>query len=217
MKRISLNSKDQKIWFVSDLHLGHNKPFILGPRNYNNINEAIDHQWQMMNEHIGPNDVVFNLGDAVIGAYDKSLEYAKRVVHMPCKHQYFIWGNHNAGIQQIYDDCRAQLDLLADDIEIYPLNYTNSPFTFLGHYAEVWIDDVMCVLTHYPIASWNRIGKGAYNIHGHCHRNLKEDMSIKRLDVGWEWKRRPVEWNEIVRELSPRKGIAPDHHGKEDV
>ena len=213
MKRISLNSKDQKIWFVSDLHLGHNKPFILGPRNYSSINEAIDHQWQMMNEHIGPNDIVFNLGDVVIGAYDKSLEYAKRVVHMPCKHQYFIWGNHNAGVQALYDDCRKQLDLLEDDIEIYPLNYPSSPFTFIGHYAEVWIDDVMCVLTHYPIASWNRIGKGAYNIHGHCHRNLKEDLSIKRIDVGWEWKRRPVEWNEIVRELSPRKGFAPDHHG----
>jgi len=166
VKRISLNSKDQKIWFVSDLHLGHNKPFILGPRNYSSINEAIDHQWQMMNEHI---------------------------------------------VQALYDDCRKQLDLLEDDIEIYPLNYPSSPFVFLGHYAEVWIDDVMCVLTHYPIASWNRIGKGAYNIHGHCHRNLKEDLSIKRLDVGWEWKRRPVEWNEIVRELSPRKGFAPDH------
>lgn len=86
MKRISLNSKDQKIWFVSDLHLGHNKPFILGPRNYSSINEAIDHQWQMMNEHIGPNDIVFNLGDAVIGAYDKSLEYAKRVVQIGRAH-----------------------------------------------------------------------------------------------------------------------------------
>jgi len=177
----------------------------------------MDHQWKMVNEYIGPDDIVFNLGDAVIGAFENTMTYAKRIVTIPCKHHYYIWGNHNAGMQQLYDDCRKQLDLLADDIEIYPLNYPHTPFTFLGHYAEVWIDDVMSVLTHYPIASWNRIGKGAYNIHGHCHRNLKEDISLKRLDVGWEWKRRPVEWNEIVRELSPRKGIAPDHHGKEDV
>ena len=217
MKRISLNSKDQKIWFIADLHLGHNKPFILGPRQYGNINEALDHQWKMINEHIGSEDIVFNLGDAVIGAFGNTMEYAKRVVHIPCKNQYYIWGNHNAGMQGLYDDYRGHLGLLADDIEMYPIKYPNSPFTFLGHYAEIWIDDVMCVLTHYPIASWNGIGKGAYNIHGHCHRNLKEETSLKRLDVGWEWKRRPVEWNEIVRELSPRKGISPDHHGKEDL
>jgi len=217
VKRISLNSKDQKIWFIADLHLGHNKPFILGPRQYGNINEALDHQWKMINEHIGSEDIVFNLGDAVIGAFGNTMEYAKRVVHIPCKNQYYIWGNHNAGMQGLYDDYRGHLGLLADDIEMYPIKYPNSPFTFLGHYAEIWIDDVMCVLTHYPIASWNGIGKGAYNIHGHCHRNLKEETSLKRLDVGWEWKRRPVEWNEIVRELSPRKGISPDHHGKEDL
>lgn len=215
MKKISLKSSDQKIWFVSDLHLGHDKPFILGPRKYTNISEAYSHTHQMLNEHIGPNDIVFNLGDAVIGAGANSLDYAKRIVYLPCKHQYFIWGNHNAGIQQIYDDCRKDIGLLADDIEIYPLTYPNSSFTFLGHYAEITIDGRVVVLTHYPIASWNHISKGAYHIHGHCHRNLKEDTTLQRLDVGWEWKRRPVEWNEIVRELSPRNTVAPDHHGKD--
>ena len=214
MKKISLKSSDQKIWFVSDLHLGHDKPFILGPRNYQNINEAYTHTHQMIQEYVGPNDILFNLGDMVIGARENSLSYAQRVVHYPCKHQYFIWGNHNAGIQQMYDDCRNDLGLLSDDIEIYPLNYPNSPFTFLGHYAEVSIDGRTVVLTHYPIASWNHISKGAYHIHGHCHRNLKEDTTLQRLDVGWEWRRRPVEWNEIVRELSPRSTVAPDHHGE---
>ena len=216
MKRISLNTSEQKVWFVSDLHLGHNRPFILGPRNYKDINEAHEHTHQMLSEYVGPNDILFNLGDMVIGAQDKTMEYAKRIVHFPCKQQYFIWGNHNAGIQYLYDDCRRDLGLLADDVEIYPLNYPNSPFVFLGHYAEVWIDGMRSILTHYPIASWNGISKGSYNIHGHCHRNLKEDMSLARLDVGWEWKRRPVEWSEIVKELSPRKTLPPDHHGRDD-
>jgi calcineurin-like phosphoesterase family protein len=212
MKKLSFNSADQKIWFVSDLHLGHAKDFILNPRQYSNVNEAYQHTHEMIQQYVGPNDILFNLGDMVIGAGENSLAYAQRVVHYPCKHQYFIWGNHNAGIQQMYDQCRFDLDLLADDVEIYPLNYPNSPFTFLGHYAEVSIDGRTVVLTHYPIASWNHISKGAYHIHGHCHRNLKEDKSLNRLDVGWEWMRRPVEWDEIVKELSPRSAIAPDHH-----
>jgi calcineurin-like phosphoesterase family protein len=57
------------------------------------------------------------------------------------------------------------------------------------------------------------MGDGGYNIHGHCHRNLKEDGTIKRLDVGWDWKKRPVEWNEIVRELKSNKFSPVDHHG----
>jgi calcineurin-like phosphoesterase family protein len=212
MKKISLKSIDQKIWFVSDLHLGHDKPFILGPRNYQNVNEAYSHTHQMLNEHIGPNDVVFNLGDVVIGAGANSLDYAKRIVHLSCKHQYFIWGNHNAGVHQMYDDCRKDIGLLADDIEIYPLSYPNSPFTFLGHYAEISIDGRVVVLTHYPIASWNHMSKGSINVCGHSHRNLPDDKKLRRIDVGWEWKRRPVEWNEIITEVGDRPTVGPDHH-----
>jgi calcineurin-like phosphoesterase family protein len=217
VKKLSFKSADQKIWFISDLHLGHDKDFILNPRGYANVDEALTHQWLMLNEYIGSNDIVFNLGDMVIGAMDRAREYASRVVHMNCKHQYFIWGNHNAGVRQLYDDCRKYLGLLTNDVEIYPLNYPNSNFTFLGHYAEISIDGRAVVLTHYPIASWNHIAKGAYHIHGHCHRNLKEDLTLNRLDVGWEWKRRPIEWKEIIRELSPRNATAPDHHKKEII
>ena len=51
-------------------------------------------------------------------------------------------------------------------------------------------------------------------IHGHCHRNLKEDTTLKRVDVSWEWQRRPVEWNEVNRYLKDRTCVPVDHHGK---
>ena len=211
MKKISLKSADQKIWFVSDLHLGHDKPFILGPRKYQNVNEAYTHTHEML-KMIGPDDILFNLGDMVIGAGANSMEYAKRIVYLPCKHQYFIWGNHNAGIQQMYDECRSEVGLLADDIEIYPLTYRNSNFTFLGHRAEIFIDGRAVILDHYPIASWNHIGKGAMHIHGHTHLNLQGDKRLLRIDASWEWKRRPVEWSEMLREVGDKKVFSPDHH-----
>ena len=211
MKKISLKSSDQKIWFVSDLHLGHDKPFILGPRKYTNISEAYSHTHEML-KMFGPDDILFNLGDMVIGAGANSMEYAKRIVYLPCKHQYFIWGNHNAGIQQMYDECRSEVGLLADDIEIYPLTYRNSNFTFLGHRAEIFIDGRAVILDHYPIASWNHIGKGAMHIHGHTHLNLQGDKRLLRIDASWEWKRRPVEWSEMLREVGDKKVFSPDHH-----
>jgi calcineurin-like phosphoesterase family protein len=215
MKKINLKSANQKIWFVADLHVAHNKPFILGPRNYTTVDEAIQHTFKMLHDHIGSDDIIFNLGDAVCGAGDNSQAYAKRVATFPCKKQYFIWGNHNAGVNSLYDETRSNLGLFGGDtdVDIYPLDYPGTPFTFLGHYAEVIIDGVSVVLTHYPITSWNGMGeKGAFHIHGHCHRNLKETMA-RRLDVGWDWKKRPVEWKEIYNELRNQKTTLVDHHG----
>jgi hypothetical protein len=42
---------------------------------------------------------------------------------------------------------------------------------------------------------------------------MKEGNGLRRLDVGWDWKKRPVEWNEIVRELKSKKFEPVDHHG----
>lgn len=208
---LRLESKKQRVWFVSDLHYGHGKPFIIGPRGYATLTEAMEdtrHQWKA---NIGPNDIVVNLGDQIVGAGMNTTQYVHDLLSLPCAHQYFIWGNHNAGMQQIYDE---SLRLSGHtNYEIYPWTLGAYPFTFLGNYAEIIVDGQHAVLCHYPIASWNHVSKGAFMLHGHCHGNLKDDPGLKRLDIGWDWKNRPVEWNEIVSELSGRKMKPVDHHG----
>lgn len=212
MKTLSFKTDVGRVLFTADLHLGHNKDFILKPRGYTTIQEAEDHTRKTLYETLLPTDVLFNLGDAVIGAGDNSLRYATEITNLPCKHQYFVWGNHNAGMRQIYDVEMARLGLSADDVELYPLTLPNNRFTFLGHYAEIYVNRQSAILSHYPIASWNHLSKGGWMLHGHCHRNLKEDLTLHRIDVGWDWKKRPVTWEEIERELRPRKVKAPDHH-----
>lgn len=216
MKKISLNTRSgYKIWVVSDLHLLHDKPFILGPRGYKNVREAYDHTYEMLHQYVGPNDVLINVGDVVVGAGLQTSAVTSRLIHFPCKVHYHIWGNHNAGVIDIYNDIRREKGLLADDIEIYPASVPGTNFTFLGHYVEMEIDARPVVFCHYPIASWNHIGKDAFMIHGHSHRNLKEDLTLKRLDVSWDWKKRPVEWHEIVTELENRKFVPTNHYGKD--
>lgn len=203
-------NSDYKIWFISDLHVGHDKPFILNPRGYANIQEAYAKTFEEL-KCIGPNDIIFNLGDAIVGAGMRSIEYARRIVNIPCKEHYFVFGNHNSGMMNIYRD-EINKQYLSNDIEVYPLQVTGTNFKFVGNYFEVMIDGTHIVLSHFPIASWNNMSKGGYMIHGHCHRNLKDDLTLKRLDVGWDWKRRPVEWNEIHSELRTRKVVSVDHH-----
>lgn len=216
MFELRLNTRsDYKIWIVSDLHLGHGKPFIIGPRKYGSVQEALTHTFDEIARLVGPNDVLINLGDAVCGAGLTTSSLASRVVHIPCKAHYYIWGNHNAGMQSLYDDARREKGLLADNIEMYPLTIPGTNFTFIGDIAKLFVDGRMSVLCHYPIASWESIGKDSFMIHGHCHRNMKDEPTLKRVDVSWDWKRRPVEWSEIVTELANRKYVPVDHHAAE--
>lgn len=213
MKKLSFKTAGRvgKIYFTSDLHIAHGKPFIIGPRKYATVEEAIQHTMEEL-QVLTVDDVLFNLGDVVVGAGDRSEEYARRIVNLPCQ-QYYLHGNHNAGISNLINDERAKRNLLADDVELYPLTLENGRFTVLGHYAEIYIDGVPVVLSHYPMASWNHMSKGGYMLHGHCHRNLKDNVGLKRLDIGWDWKKRPVTWEEVYRELNPRTSVSVDHHG----
>ena len=49
-------------------------------------------------------------------------------------------------------------------------------------YAEITVDDVPLVLCHYPFRTWNGMGKGAINLHGHSHARLKPMK--RQFDIG---------------------------------
>ena len=63
-------------------------------------------------------------------------------------------------------------------------------------YAELDEQGTRLVLCHYPFRSWNQMGKGAIDLHGHSHGKLKRVP--RQFDVGvdvWGW--RPVTLAEI--------------------
>jgi calcineurin-like phosphoesterase family protein len=55
-------------------------------------------------------------------------------------------------------------------------------WAFVGHYAEISLDERRLVLCHYAFRTWNGIGRGALNLHGHSHGQLKPIP--KQYDVG---------------------------------
>lgn len=52
----------------------------------------------------------------------------------------------------------------------------------VGHYAEIEVGDLALVLCHYPFRTWNGMGRGAINLHGHSHGRLKPIP--RQFDVG---------------------------------
>ena len=50
------------------------------------------------------------------------------------------------------------------------------------HYAEITVDGRALVLCHYPFRTWNGIGRGVLDLHGHSHGRLKP--LTRQYDVG---------------------------------
>lgn len=193
-----LHSNLQKIWFISDLHYGHDKDFILNPRKYPSVNFAMLDILEKLQTTIGPDDIVFDLGDLVVGAGKESEKYARQLMEIPCKAHYFLWGNHNAGVNSMYD--KAMRDAGYPELVVtYPLPVNGTPCIFVGDFAEINVDNVNVIMSHYPIEAWPGMHRANPTImlHGHCHMNLPENPKLFRMDVGWDRKRAPISWKEV--------------------
>ncbi len=74
-------------------------------------------------------------------------------------------------------------------------------WTSVQHYAELRGDDHHIILCHYAFRTWNQMGKGSIDLHGHSHGRLKPVP--RQFDVGVDAQGlRPVSLAEV---LSSRK------------
>ena len=134
------------IWFISDTHLNHNKEFVWKVRGFDSVsdmNNAIIERW---NSVVKPNDIVYHLGDFIMGDLEDGIELIKK---LNGKIRLAI-GNH---------DTSARLDAFSklSNFEEIQFGYRlkNKKRTFL--------------LTHYPLLSGNYDNSKTYSIHGHTH------------------------------------------------
>lgn len=192
------------VYFSSDFHFHHQN--ITGPtvsewktgyRNFSSIHEMNDTIFEGINTKVGEDDILIFFGDLCFKNHKLIPEIFNRIL---CKNIYWIKGNHDQKID-LYKNCVLGV---FDSLEI---EYKNE----------------FIVCSHYPMLSWNRMGKGSWDLHGHCHSNLninKLNESCKRLDIGVDHyfrlygKYEPFSFNE-VKELMDKKQVEIiDHHNK---
>lgn len=117
------------VWFTSDLHLGHNKPFLYEPRGFKNIQEhdnAIIENW---NKIIRPNDKVYVLGDLMLNDNEAGIEKIKQL-----KGQiYVVRGNHDSEVRvNLYNNCNNIIKVAEGQF----LRYGKYHF-YLSHYPTL--------------------------------------------------------------------------------
>lgn len=148
-------------WVTSDLHIGHDKSFLYGPRGFESIIEhdrVLVHNW---NELVNPDDIVYVLGDVILkhNLEDIDFSYGLSALQKLNGRLVIIRGNHDS-VNKIekYKGCSNVVS--AGDAALY-LNYPE-----VGSYHFY--------LSHYPTLVFHKklktLKTTLINLYGHIHQ-----------------------------------------------
>lgn len=138
-------------YFISDLHIGHNKEFIWKARGFSSIEEHDTKILKQCNEIVGPEDHLWILGDLAMGGDIK--EWNRIYKNLICQNVHYIQGNH---------DTDNKMDIYEQD------------YKFIYHgYADIYKPNkkITFYLSHYPTMTGNYKNDGhlVWNLSGHTH------------------------------------------------
>jgi calcineurin-like phosphoesterase family protein len=176
-------------FFTSDTHFGDAPRLRVDKRPFASIGEmerAIVERW---NETVAADDEVWHLGDFALGPPPQRIAELLAALN---GRKHLIIGNNDG-----------------------PGTLEQPGWASVQHYAEPTVDGKRLVLCHYPFRTWNRMGQGVVNLHGHSHGRLK--AATRQYDVGVDvWDFRPVTLATILgtrRRSVPSPGAASRRAG----
>ena len=165
------------IYYISDLHFGHENIIRLTNRPFNNIKEMNDTLIKNWNKRVKDEDTVYIIGDL----FFKSLENVENILRVLKGKKYLILGNHD----------KTWIDTI--DKDLY--------FEEVTELLTIDDGERMITLCHYPMVSF----EGRFHIHGHIHGNTNDVFwnTLKSMDkvlnAGVEVNGfRPVTFNELL-------------------
>ena len=180
------------IYITSDLHFGHDKEFLYGPRGFNSIEEhdrAIIKNW---NEIVTPNDEVYILGDLMLGDNESGMHKLSQLMGTIN----IVIGNH---------DTDKRLELYSK----FGMNIAQIEYAYRLKYNKYSF-----FLTHYPTLTANLgeddkpLKRKTINICGHSHTKDKFADWNKGLIYHAELdatNMRPISIEEIIKDIEEKE------------
>jgi calcineurin-like phosphoesterase family protein len=152
------------IFFTADTHFGHGGALGLYRRPFASVAAMDDAMVALWNETVGPDDEIWHLGDVAVGPRTPgpAAAFAERLTaRLAGLHgrKHLVTGNNDP-----------------DSVRAWP------GWDSVQAYAELTLDGRLIVLCHYALRSWNGMGRGAINLHGHSHGRLPP--LLRQFDVG---------------------------------
>ncbi len=199
--------EDERQYFWSDLHLRHDRPFILNPRGKADSRQHDQEVEAAINDTVPEMGTLWLLGDTVFGQ-NADIYLADFLRRIRPKKVILMPGNHHSGLRQLYRSSGREFYLGDTFIRIVP------------NYFEADVCGQFIILSHYAIASWRDAGKGSWMLHGHSHGNLMRSPIAKDLyagrikDVGVEVCPKPISFEQLRAEMEAKPIVSLDHHGR---
>lgn len=164
-------------FFTSDTHFGDPRILRIDRRPFPDLpthDQALTEAW---NAVVGPEDEVWHLGDFALGPPPERVAALLAALN---GRKHLIVGNNDG-----------------------PATLSAPGWVSVAHYAEITVEERRLVLCHYAFRTWNGLGRGAINLHGHSHGRLKPiprqyDVGVDAQDL------RPVALAQIL--TSRRRG-----------
>ena len=151
------------IYYISDLHLGHENIIRLCNRPYKTLDEMQADIITKWNTKIKKDDTVYILGDMFFK--QKNNQYVIQTLNKLNGNKILIKGNHDQFLNVI------------GNVYFY--------FQKVTDYMKIQDNGRQVILFHYPIEEWDGFFRGSYHLYGHVHNNSKDLDSIsRRYNVG---------------------------------
>jgi len=159
------------VFFTADTHFGHGGALGLFRRPFASVREMDEALVEHWNQTVGPDDEVWHLGDFAVRRSVAVMAETLAALH---GRVHLITGNNDG-----------------------PETAALSGFASVQAYAELRTEGTHLIFCHYPLRSWNRMARGAINLHGHSHGRLKP--MARQVDVGVDaWAFRPISLHEVL-------------------
>jgi calcineurin-like phosphoesterase family protein len=142
------------------------------------MDRAMAERW---NEAVAPDDEVWHLGDFARSRSPAEIDALLGILH---GRKHLLVGNNDG-----------------------PATVEAAGWASVSSYAELERDGRRLVLCHYAFRTWNGMGRGSINLHGHSHGRLKGQRN--QFDVGVDvFDFRPVPLDAILLSRRPVRGRA---------
>ena len=186
------------VFFTADTHFGHENVIKYARRPFRNADEMDIELVKKWNAVVNPDDLVYHVGDVALCSFPRAMWLVSSLYGR----KRLVFGNHDKIL-------RKKKEFIA------LFEHTSDIF-------EVRVEDPSCewgyqpiVLCHYAMRVWNKSHYGAWQLYGHSHGSLSDDVHSLSLDVGVDcWNYAPVSYD-VIRARMVKKVWKPiDHHGE---
>lgn len=197
----------QNTWISSDLHAFH-KNIVRKlsswndgstMRDFDSVDQMNDTIVNNINSVVKEEDLLICLGDWNFGGIQNLPIFRERIA---CRNIILVLGNHDGRHGQEFDP-------------IVRGRRSSSYFKMYTQYLEAIYNDIPIIMFHYPIASWNHMGKGAIHTFGHIHSvgEARFFNGGKSMDVGLDGNNMmPYHIDEILSLMKDRPIKKEGHH-----